>query len=98
MSQSIPSPPAAYRLKSRTRRIAVTRAGKTVIRLKWLEYRWVIPFHYSINQPFSCITRKTGMPTLSGAMIYNRQRRQARLGFLSPAAYTQKFYAEQLAA
>jgi putative transposase len=38
------------------------------------------------------------MPTLSGAMIYNRQRRQARLGFLSPAAYTQKFYAEQLAA
>lgn len=31
-------------------------------------------------------------------VFYNRQRRQARLGFLSPAAYTQKFYAEQLAA
>ena len=26
-------------------------------------------------------------------IFYNRQRRQARLGFLSPAAYTQKFYA-----
>lgn len=31
-------------------------------------------------------------------VFYNRQRRQARLDFLSPAAYTQKFYAEQLAA
>jgi len=31
-------------------------------------------------------------------VFYNRQRRQARLGFLSPAAYTQKFYAGQLAA
>jgi putative transposase len=31
-------------------------------------------------------------------VFYNRQRRQARLGFLSPAAYIQKFYAEQLAA
>ena len=31
-------------------------------------------------------------------VFYNRQRRQARLGFLSPAAYTQKFHAEQLAA
>jgi putative transposase len=31
-------------------------------------------------------------------VFYNRQRRQARLGFLSPAAYTQKFYTEQLAA
>jgi transposase InsO family protein len=26
-------------------------------------------------------------------IFYNRQRRQAKLGFLSPAAYTQKFYA-----
>jgi transposase InsO family protein len=31
-------------------------------------------------------------------VFYNRERRQARLGFLSPAAYTQKFYAKQLAA
>jgi putative transposase len=31
-------------------------------------------------------------------VFYNRQRRQARLCFLSPAAYTQKFYTEQLAA
>jgi transposase InsO family protein len=31
-------------------------------------------------------------------VFYNRERRQARLGFLSPAAYTQKFYTEKLAA
>jgi transposase InsO family protein len=31
-------------------------------------------------------------------VFYNRQRRQARLGYLSPAAYEQRFYAEQLAA
>jgi len=31
-------------------------------------------------------------------VFYNRERRQARLGFLSPAAYTQKFYAKLLAA
>jgi len=31
-------------------------------------------------------------------VFYNRQRRQARLGFLSPAAYAQQYYAEQLAA
>jgi putative transposase len=31
-------------------------------------------------------------------VFYNRQRRQARLGFLSPVAYQQKFYAGQLAA
>lgn len=31
-------------------------------------------------------------------IFYNRQRRQARLGYLSPAAYAQKFYAKQLAA
>jgi putative transposase len=31
-------------------------------------------------------------------IFYNRQRRQARLGYLSPAAYTQRFYAGQLAA
>jgi putative transposase len=30
--------------------------------------------------------------------FYNRQRRQARLGYLSPLAYEQKFYAGQLAA
>ncbi len=27
-------------------------------------------------------------------VFYNRQRKQARLGYLSPAAYEQKFYAE----
>jgi len=31
-------------------------------------------------------------------MFYNRQRRQARLGYLSPATYEQKFYAGQMAA
>lgn len=31
-------------------------------------------------------------------IFYNRQRRQARLGFLSPVAYVQKLYAGQLAA
>jgi len=31
-------------------------------------------------------------------IFYNRQRRQARLGFLSPAAYEQKYYAGLLAA
>ena len=31
-------------------------------------------------------------------VFYRRQRRQARLGFLSPAAYAQKFYTEKLAA
>lgn len=31
-------------------------------------------------------------------IFYNRQRRQARLGYLSPAAYGKQFYAERLAA
>ena len=31
-------------------------------------------------------------------IFYNRQRLQARLGFLSPAAYAQKYYAGLLAA
>jgi transposase InsO family protein len=31
-------------------------------------------------------------------IFYNRQRRQARLGFLSPAAYEQRFYAGTLSA
>jgi len=31
-------------------------------------------------------------------IFYNRQRRQARLGFLAPAVYTQRFYAGLLAA
>ncbi len=31
-------------------------------------------------------------------IFYNRQRRQTRLGYLSPATYAQRFYAEQLAA
>ena len=31
-------------------------------------------------------------------IFYNRQRRQARLGFLSPAAFAQRFYAGVLAA
>jgi len=31
-------------------------------------------------------------------IFYNRQRRQARLGFLSPTVYAQQYYAEQLAA
>ena len=32
------------------------------------------------------------------AIFYNRQRRQARLGYLSPAAYERQFYARQQAA
>ena len=31
-------------------------------------------------------------------IFYNRQRRQARLGFLSPAVYEQRYYAGMLAA
>jgi len=31
-------------------------------------------------------------------IFYNRQRRQARLGFLSPVAYEQRYYAGLLAA
>ena len=31
-------------------------------------------------------------------IFYNRQRRQARLGFLSPAAFAQRFYAGSMAA
>jgi transposase InsO family protein len=31
-------------------------------------------------------------------IFYNRQRRQARLGFLSPVAYEQRYYAGVLAA
>jgi transposase InsO family protein len=31
-------------------------------------------------------------------VFYNRQLRQATLGYLSPVAYEQKFYAGQLAA
>jgi len=31
-------------------------------------------------------------------IFYNRQRLQAKLGFLSPAAYTKRFYAGLLAA
>ncbi len=31
-------------------------------------------------------------------VFYNRQRKQARLGFLSPAAYEQRYYAGLLAA
>jgi transposase InsO family protein len=31
-------------------------------------------------------------------LFYNRQRRQARLGYLSPAAYTQLFARQQAAA
>jgi transposase InsO family protein len=30
-------------------------------------------------------------------IFYNRQRRQERLGFLSPVAYARKFYAGQMA-
>jgi putative transposase len=30
-------------------------------------------------------------------IFYNRQRRQERLGFLSPAAYARKYYDGQLA-
>jgi transposase InsO family protein len=31
-------------------------------------------------------------------LFYNRQRRQARLGYLSPATYTQQFMRQQQAA
>lgn len=31
-------------------------------------------------------------------IFYNRQRKQARLGYLSPAAFRQQYYANQLAA
>ena len=31
-------------------------------------------------------------------VFYNRERRQKRLGYLSPAAYERKFYAQRAAA
>ena len=31
-------------------------------------------------------------------IFYNRIRKQARLGYLSPAAFNQKYYAEKIAA
>jgi putative transposase len=31
-------------------------------------------------------------------IFYNRMRKQARLGYLSPAAFTQQYYAKQVAA
>ncbi|MGA2317748.1 MAG: IS3 family transposase, partial [Thermodesulfobacteriota bacterium] len=31
-------------------------------------------------------------------VFYNRQRRQARLGYLSPAVYERQFYVRQVAA
>ncbi len=31
-------------------------------------------------------------------IFYNRMRKQARLGYLSPAAFTQQYYAIQIAA
>ena len=45
-------------------------------------------------------TRQEAMQEISEyiEIFYNRQRRQQRLGFLSPAAYAQKYYAGQLAA
>jgi len=36
--------------------------------------------------------------TESIEIFYNRQRRQARLGYLSPAAYAQQFYRNRRAA
>lgn len=45
-------------------------------------------------------TRKEAMEEISEyiEVFYNRQRRQARLGYLSPVAYERKFYAGLLAA
>lgn len=45
-------------------------------------------------------TRKEAIEEISEyiEIFYNRQRRQARLGYLSPAAYEQKFYAGRKAA
>jgi transposase InsO family protein len=45
-------------------------------------------------------TRKEAIEEISEyiEIFYNRQRRQARLGYLSPAVYEQKFYAGRKAA
>jgi transposase InsO family protein len=45
-------------------------------------------------------TRKQAMKDIKEyiEIFYNRQRKQKRLGFLSPVAFEQKFYREQLAA
>jgi putative transposase len=44
-------------------------------------------------------TRREAIRDITGyiEIFYNRQRRQARLGFLSPAAYEQRYYAGMLA-
>jgi putative transposase len=45
------------------------------------------------------LRRQEAMPEITEYIdiFYNRQRRQARLGFPSPAAHEQRFYAGQLA-
>src|SRR3970282_1408605 len=44
-------------------------------------------------------TRQEAIQDITGyiEIFYNRQRRQARLGFLSPAAFARWFYARRLA-
>jgi transposase InsO family protein len=45
-------------------------------------------------------TRQEAMREISEyiEVFYNRQRRQARLGYLSPVAYEKKFYEKRMAA
>ena len=50
------------------------------------------------HQRYSTRQEAIGEITEYIEVFYNRQRRQPRLGYLSPVAYEQKFYAGQLAA
>jgi len=45
-------------------------------------------------------TRQDGIRDITEyiEIFYNRQRKQARLGFLSPAAFERRFYEKKLAA
>ena len=54
----------------------------------------------SRRQAVELMTREEAMREISESidLFYNRQRRQARLGYLSPAAYMQQFVHQQQAA
>jgi putative transposase len=60
----------------------------------WGMLKQELVYHYHFR------TRRDARQAISEyiELFYNRQRRQAKLGFLSPAAYIQKYYAGLLAA
>jgi putative transposase len=43
------------------------------------------------------LQRRLEYSTTTPRLFYNRIRKQARLGYLSPAAFNQQYYAKQMA-